>query len=299
MALPGVYLLAWNPMVLYSTWGNGHNDMVMVFWILLAALAVSGRHYTAAVLALLAGALVKFIPLLMLPTAVWLALNDLPGWRQRWRFLILTGIAGLVLVWLAYSPFWIGLETLSIERRSLLFTSSLPAMIFHLLKPELGKEPASHLVSMAAAGLTACFAIWRGWRANRNVRWDSFGEATFDILAFYLLVACLWFQQWYTLWLMGTAVILPHGYRLRFAVFFSLAVVSKQLLVGPFLFRPKTAFVQPKLEILLTLGVLSFPWLYWLVARFGPARQDIMHMRTAESGRRVNSQALPHPTHDI
>jgi hypothetical protein len=36
-ALAGVALLAWNPVVLYETIGNGHNDMAMAVWLLAAA----------------------------------------------------------------------------------------------------------------------------------------------------------------------------------------------------------------------------------------------------------------------
>jgi alpha-1,6-mannosyltransferase len=66
-ALASTLLLAWNPIVLFEIWGNGHNDMAMVFWMLVAALALSRRRYTLATLALVAGALVKFIPVLLIP----------------------------------------------------------------------------------------------------------------------------------------------------------------------------------------------------------------------------------------
>ena len=80
-ALAGVVLLAWNPVILYETFGNGHNDIAMIFWVLLAAWLLLKRAYTAACVALVMGALFKFIPLLMLPAAGLIALRDLPTWR--------------------------------------------------------------------------------------------------------------------------------------------------------------------------------------------------------------------------
>jgi hypothetical protein len=264
-ALPGVYLLAWNPIVLFSTWGNGHNDIVMVFWILLGAWALLSRHYTTAILALIAGALIKYIPVLLLPAALFITLSAIQaGWRSRLRFLALTAIFGFGLVWLAYRPFWIGPETLTIQRRAMLFTSSLPAVVYHNLLPDLGKEDAAWIVSRSAATLTLLFALWRGWRARKGDSWEDFLGASFDILVFYLLVTCLWFQQWYTVWLVGVAAMLPYAARQRLGIFISLAVLSKQLVMGPALFKPKPIYTQPELEARFTLGVLGLPWLYAL-----------------------------------
>ncbi|HEX9012223.1 MAG TPA: hypothetical protein VF813_01860, partial [Anaerolineaceae bacterium] len=43
-ALPALLLLAWNPLVLYEVWGNGHNDIMMAFFILLAGWMVLEKH---------------------------------------------------------------------------------------------------------------------------------------------------------------------------------------------------------------------------------------------------------------
>jgi len=275
-ALEGVYLLAWNPTVLYSTWGNGHNDIAMVLWMLLAAWMLARRRYIAVFLAILGGALVKYIPLLILPAAGWIIWAELGDNRQRTRVIILTAIASLVIICLAYSPVWIGLKTLSIERRSQLFTSSIPAVIFHLLEKGGDPKSAARAISMVAAAITGAFALWRGWSARLESTPEALPRAGFDILTFYLLVTCMWFQQWYTIWLVSLAAVLSTGYRRRFAIFFSLAALSKQLLSGPLIFKPKPIMSQPGLEIVFTLGVLGLPWLYWL-ASYGTARRKAVY----------------------
>ena len=73
-ALAGTLLLAWNPLILYETLGQGHNDVAMLFWVLACAWCLARRRYTLAVLALVAGALFKFVPLLLLPAAGLIAL---------------------------------------------------------------------------------------------------------------------------------------------------------------------------------------------------------------------------------
>jgi hypothetical protein len=265
-ALGGVYLLAWNPTVLYSTWGNGHNDISMMLWILLATWMLARRHYSAAFLSILGGALVKYIPLLILPAAGWIIWNELGSQRQRVRFTLLAAIASLALIWLAYSPIWVGPQTLSIERRTQLFTSSIPAIISHLFNQGGNQTLAEHVISLVAAAITGAFALWRGWRARLEGAPEALPRAGFDILTFYLLLTCLWFQQWYTTWLVGLAAVLSPDYRRRFAIFFSLAALSKQLLAGPLLFRPRPILPQPELEMAFTLGVLGLPWLYWLAS---------------------------------
>ncbi|MCB0162109.1 MAG: hypothetical protein KDD83_28425, partial [Caldilineaceae bacterium] len=209
--LAGVVLLAWNPVILVETLGNGHNDIAMIFWVLAAAWALVGGRYTLAVLALVFGTLVKFVPVLMLPAAVLIAWRELGGnegkkgsddhetghasrithhvsrFAPRLRFLLITGAASVALIVLFYAPFWQGVETLSIERRQALFTASLPAAAWAALLPSLGKELASQRVSTVAAVLTALFALWQGAQAWRDRSWLSFTRASFHIIMFYLL----------------------------------------------------------------------------------------------------------------
>lgn len=291
-ALAGVLLLGWNPVVLYETFGNGHNDMVMVFWILAAACALVYKRYTLATLALVVGALVKFIPILFIPLVVWLALRDQPDRRARLRFLILSAAVGSMLIILAYVPFWHGLATLSVTRRLRLFSGSLPAFIYQVLRDQIGVKQAASLVGMSAAYLTALFALWQSWRASRDRSWFSFSRAAFNIMMFYLLVTCLWFQQWYTLWPLAIAALLPPGHFSTLAVLFSFTAINKQFIVGPVLFAKRPFPPQPWLELRFAVGMLAIPWMYtlftmWRSSIKPPARESILS-RPTESTKPVH-----------
>jgi rSAM/selenodomain-associated transferase 1 len=265
-ALAGVVLLAWNPVILYETFGHGHNDMAMVFWILLAIWMLLRKRYISAILALVGGALFKFIPLLMLPAAVLIILRDLPHLRARVRFVAISVALGAILVVAAYAPFWYGTDTLDIDRRQALFTTSLPAVGYVLLAEQLGNAHAASVISRAAAVATAVFALVQGVAAWRNRTWQAFPQAAFFILMFYLLVTCLWFQSWYAVWPLGIAAVLPPGHAARLGALFGFAVLSKPVLFGPHLLwrRP----LPPALWRELRLGpsVLALPWLYALFA---------------------------------
>jgi len=266
--LAGVLMFAWNPIVLYEVWGNGHNDIVMVFFILLAVWALLYKRYTIAILALAAGTLVKFIPILLIPAAGLIAIRELPSLRARFRFIVATLISVSLLAFLIYLPFWQGFQVLTVFQRSNLFTTSLPAVIYRLSTPGLGQKRAAELISSAALILTIGFAVWQGWRAYRNTSIYSFAQASFNILAFYLLITCLWFQQWYTVWLIGLAPILASGAAQLFAILFGFLAIGKQLFMYPLVIWPNPRPPQPRLEIELTLGVLGLPWMLALALLF-------------------------------
>jgi len=304
-ALAGALLLAWNPLVLYETWGNGHNDMVMVFWILLAAWWLVQRRYTLAAISLLLGALIKFIPILLIPAVLVAAWQNLAGLRARFSYLIRTFLLAAALVFITYFPFWNGFKALSLGRRMEMFTTSLPAVVYRLLKLPLGLSAAARVVSIASLLLLAGFTLYQSFRMFKKngslgisavkektggvlrgkpakhlhthfSTWripesqknsvDNFLQAAFNILAFYLMLTCLWFQQWYALWLIGLAPLLSERPR-RLALLIGFWVVTKQLVFGPHLnskiyYHPENAIW---LEPILAISVLGVPWILTLI----------------------------------
>jgi len=262
-ALPAALLLGWNPVVLYETWGNGHNDIAMIFWVLLAALLVKQKRYTWATLSLVMGALIKFIPILLIPAVILMGCRHLENLRSRLWFICRTSLAGALLIVTAYLPFWHGIASLSIGRRMEMFTTSIPAVMVRFLEPSLGFAKSAHWVSLGALGLLAIFTLVQTFRAQSQEHAESFIQTAFNVLAFYLMVTCLWFQQWYSVWLVSLAPLLSERSR-RFAILFGFWVLSKQLIFGqlivPIMFHnPKTAIW---LEPVLVLTVMGIPWLY-------------------------------------
>jgi hypothetical protein len=265
-ALTGVLLLAWNPVVLYETWGNGHNDMVMAVWILIAIWLMSWRHYSLAVISLTIGTLIKFIPLLLIPAALVIGWRDQERAGDRFLFLSKTAIAVIAIVGLAYAPFWAGGNLLSVSRRAHLFTTSIPAIVYKALRPTLGIDKAAYLVALGALSVLVLFVLYQSLhRLPPKPDNISFLRVTFNILIFYLMVVCLWFQQWYSLWLISLVPLLPKRAR-KMALFFGFWVLSKQLIFAPVLIhyilhRPEWVV---GLEALLTLSVLGPTWIYAL-----------------------------------
>lgn len=260
-ALAGVVAFAWNPIALYETFGNGHNDVVMVFWMLAAVWLLVRRRYTLAILSLMAGALVKYMPILLVPAAGLIALRDLSEWRARLRFGLLTTLVAMALIVLAYLPFWEGPKTVTLTQREDLFTASLPAALWAWLAPQWGDKEAKIFLSRIALTLTILFAFWQARQAYKDRSWSSFPRAGFWILMFYLQFTCLWFQEWYTIWPMALAAVLASDSAILLAGALTLTGLTK-----PYVFIPLWLWRDPQptkmwWELRLGPAVLAVPWL--------------------------------------
>ncbi len=265
--LQGVCLFALNPFVIYETAGNGHNDIAMVFFMLLGLWAMLRGRFTWAALALLAGALIKFIPLLLLPVLLAVAVPALPDWRRRLRWVLVTGLAGLALAAALFAPFWRGGDILAVKRRATLFTASLPALVQVRLEPALGPEASQHTVAAVAVLLTAVAAGYQGWRVWRartagDGDWLAPARAATHILLFYLLFTCPWFQPWYSLWPLALAAILPEGAVARTVVLLSYAAAWKTIIFDDFVYTGGPLPPKAWREMLLGPITLGVAWFY-------------------------------------
>ena len=265
-SLAGFLLIAWNPMILYETLVNGHNDVAMVFCILLAAWALLSRHHTAAILALLAGTLLKFIPALLLPAAGLIALRELPGPCARLRFLAVTGLLGTLLLVLVWKPFWAGPDVLGLARRQQLFTASISTVLYSWLTPVWGAARAGSVVSEAAALLTAGFALFQGYRAWQDRSWTSFVSAAFAVLIFYVLGTVLWFMPWYAIWPLSLAPLLPSLRSIRLAHIFGFSTLLQPILAAPLVLWGSNSATNLQ-QLALTITFSALPWLYVLFTR--------------------------------
>ncbi|HEX5505938.1 MAG TPA: polyprenol phosphomannose-dependent alpha 1,6 mannosyltransferase MptB [Thermomicrobiales bacterium] len=214
-------LYAWNPLVLYETAGNGHNDVVMLTLVLLGLVALAGQpagRWAALVGGTLA-ALVKYVAALWLPVllvGVWHAGR---GGRRLAR--AAAGLAaGAALAVALYAPFWDGGAALTgVRRQADLYTTSFGALALLALPDRLPAVAPATLLDACKAAAAACVALaflWH-WRRMRDTR--EVVDALFDVLLVYLLTGALWFQPWYVVPLAGLAALTGAARRLVALVF--------------------------------------------------------------------------------
>ena len=263
-ALLAVTMFAWNPLVVFSIAGNGHNDAVMTACMVLGFTLLSARRYTLAALAETVGALVKFISALLVPIVVVVALRSLPDWRARIRYLLMTGFACAALVAIAYAPYWRGGDILGLNRRTTLFTTSIPTLAHFFLSQSLGRQ-ADPVVAYGALAATALFVAWQTWRAFRDDSPDSPMRAGLSVLLFYLLITCLWFQPWYLIWVMALAPLVFSWTLLRGSILFSITAHAQLPLFHFVLFPGHAIFRKPFTDLYEMLPTLGVCWAYFIV----------------------------------
>jgi alpha-1,6-mannosyltransferase len=281
----GVTLFAWNPMVIYSTAGNGHNDAVMTFFMVLGFYLLARGNLTLAAMAETGGALVKFIPALLVPIIFVAALKKASGWKARFRYVVLTSLACALMIAVSYAPYWHGGDILGSDWRSKMFTTSLATVVQIALAQRVGSASASLIVSRLALLLLGAWVaqrLWNVWRRNQGTRVALIGRQAYQhyvhaglmILLFYLLVSVLWFQPWYVVWPMALAALLPDGALLRTTVVLTLAATFK-MVAYDYVIGMRPGYVPPAniREWQATAMTWAVPWVTFLYQYLGAKRE--------------------------
>jgi len=236
----GVLFFAWNPLVLLELAGNGHNDAVMLFFILLGLYLLTRNKAIPAILALVIAVLCKVIALLVIPPVLIILLLQRPSWRARVGFLTRAGglAAGLTLA--LYVPFWPPWESIAgvLGETTGRLGFSIPTLVVlalrSLIGPHLGSlSPHEARVALfviydlprwIAQGLFAVLylrLLIHAWRERTRPTVTAFRS-----LFTYLMLAPS-FRVWYPTWLVPLAALKPgEGRAERAAVFCATAALS-------------------------------------------------------------------------
>jgi hypothetical protein len=106
-SLEGLYLFAWNPLVLLMAVGDGHNDIVMMALVLLAGWWLLRERWLLAFGALAFSVAIKYVSVILLPLFVaYLWWRLVAQGKHRWLVLVRAGLV-VVGVWgVTMAPFW-------------------------------------------------------------------------------------------------------------------------------------------------------------------------------------------------
>jgi hypothetical protein len=102
-----LYLFAWNPLVLLTAVGGGHNDIVIMALVLLAIEGLMNGRWTLAFAALTLSAWIKYISFIFLPLAVvFVGQSGRRTGERRWAPLLQGGLGVVGATAIAWIPFW-------------------------------------------------------------------------------------------------------------------------------------------------------------------------------------------------
>ena len=175
-ALSGTLLFAWNPLILLEGVANGHNDLLLMAFILGGLWALSQaedfgksgsndplRRWTFGALGIVLlwlAVLVKFVPILLIPFFFLYTLSKEKGWRDRLGlgFFMLALIALVTIQY--YRFFWQWPEvSYTFTRRGEMFRMSVPSVILAKMKQNMENLPFLRNIADLVAGLYQSLGI--------------------------------------------------------------------------------------------------------------------------------------------
>ena len=207
-----VVLLAWNPFVLLRVVGNGHNDLVMMAFVLLALELTERRRWRWAFAALACSALVKFITVLLFPLFLAYCWQHAASTvRGRWRA-VLEGCAVMaVMAITAFVPFWVGIATFDTvrgEADKMITSTALAIGVAITGAPEEVDVNRAILLVLRIVFVGLAALVW--WQSRRD--FPRLIVACFTVLTLYLFLAGGWFRPWYLLWPVSIAALRPRSW---------------------------------------------------------------------------------------
>jgi hypothetical protein len=202
--VPGLILFAWNPLVLFEIVVNAHNDVVMIFFALLALWATLARRWWLVPVALTLVVLTKYALVILAPLLLVYALRT--EGRRVWRPVAIGSAVSLALAGALIAPLWQGPDTLHSMQGALDRWHASPAALMYA-QLTLTHTPAE-AARLTKALMTVLFLAgygWLLWRRSRD-RVQVLETSALGIFGLLLLMSW-WFLPWYILWALPLAAL--------------------------------------------------------------------------------------------
>ncbi len=200
----------WNPLLLWEGIGNGHNDVVVMFFVVAAIYCWRAGRNGWVIPLLVASVLVKYVTVLLLPIVI-VMLWRRHTMRQRLVIAVQSAIASAVLAYIALYPYF-DIQALreSIKSQSgLIMSSPLAGLIlmanrwhWSLNAAETGKRGAEIIVALTL--------LWSLWLLIRDR--IAGAHAMVLVMSAYVAVAAWNFRPWYLIWIVALTALLPVGW---------------------------------------------------------------------------------------
>ena len=203
--LMALLFFAWNPLILMQGVGNGHNDLLMIAFMLLAVVLRQRGRWAGAILAATLAALVKLPGLFLVPIILIAILRDARTWQER----ALKGLGSTLIfvgaVLAAYSVAGPLPEVFGGIAREATARGYAPASAVRMVVREvIPRALGARLPSTMARNLFVvhyAYLILRLWNGRLEVAPAAFRAY------FWLVFLAPAFHIWYPLWIIPFAAL--------------------------------------------------------------------------------------------
>lgn len=292
LAMAGTALYLWNPFVIMRDLGDGHNDVVMFFFVLLALYFAADHEWLGVGPALILSALIKYVSVLLGPLVLIYVLMLPPEQRRRaLPRLLIGGVIGLALAALIYVPFWAGPRTfLAIFGETKLTITSTPLLVQLWLTGPLFNDSSGDTARLL---MRIVFLIpYALILASVRPPVTRLYAASYQGLWVFILIATAWFRPWYLLWVVTLGALLPWGWFLALTLAISFCGMFPDIVEQYRNFMPWLAGDALRLYVAPVLVAFLLPAAIWF--------DGLLNTRSwsFSSGARDDETALPAVTGD-
>jgi hypothetical protein len=194
-----------NPLILFEAVNNAHNDLIFIFFILLAIYFYLNNKKSLVIPFLTISVLIKYVSLLIIPFFLWSLWRDK---QTRKKHLLIGIFLSLIVTLLILWPFsfdWRAM-LLSLKNQTTIlhnpyYLSLGPIVLFTILS-YLGQS--FEITKFLSFGLSTSGYVFL---LINFLKKEAPIAATFWTLALLLLTATFWLQPWYFLWLIPLIIL--------------------------------------------------------------------------------------------
>jgi hypothetical protein len=274
----GTLLFAWNPLILFEAPENGHNDIIMMFFALLAIYFLVRRRWLWVLPALVASVLVKYITaILLIPFLVYCLLAQ-NGWRDRLRFLVKTGAICAVIVALLVLPF-LAVPSGLIYEADFYSLLAVPTVAYFFLKGIHGDKMAKTLtLGFSSGAYILLYLLSLRWLAHPQRLRILLLLSTWLTLA-YLVVGSMHFQPWFAVWPLALGIWLNHSLTRRVLLTFTMSALLSYAANFFWIWNIR-AWQSPEVNVMFVLVIFAPPALVGLLSLLWDAWFGLAKNRT-------------------
>ena len=196
-----LFLFGFNPLLLIEILANGHNDVLVVFGVAAALLAVSRQRFAM-------GIFLATLPMLVKLTAgVLLAAITAYSIRRRGLVMGVQAAVLLIVLGLALRVCCFG----NFQQMTVLFggmpASWNPNSLYHLRTLLTSRTSSTWVIVAVRTAAIALMAAFCGWRLTRVRTFEGIARETVYVMLPLFIAYVFW--PWYVTWLVPLAAIAP------------------------------------------------------------------------------------------